>query len=597
MGSEIAKKLWRLMTASERREAIGLLFLMFFGAILETCSVGLVIPALAFMVRSDLQAQFPALAHLLGKLGPLTPEQLVVGGLAALVLIYVFKGVFLAFLAYKNLHFVFGMQADMSLRVFTGYLRQPYTFHMQRNSAELIRNALGEVYFLMHYGLYEALRFFSELLVIIGILSLLLYIEPFGAALSISTLLVIGGGFYFVTRKRMLRWGEMRQKFERMRLQYLQEGLGGVKELLLLGREDEFIRRYREQALGYARISTRQNTLQELPRLMLEIIAVAALAVLVIMLLSEGRPLASLVPTIGLFGAAAFRVMPSANRIMNSIQIMRHAKPAINSLALEMETLASAEKSSGVQPLTFERTLSVQDASFTYPGTDSPALRDISLTLHSGQSIGLVGGSGSGKSTLVDVILGLLRPQGGSVRIDGVDIGENLRSWQSRIGYVPQQIFLTDDTLRRNVAFGIPDAEIDEGMLQRALRAAQLDGFVATLPTGLDTMVGERGVRLSGGQLQRIGIARALYHDPTVLVLDEATSALDTATEREVMSAVRALHGAKTVIIVAHRLTTVAECDFLYRLEGGRVMQKGIPDELIPRDNATLRDADNPLTG
>jgi ABC-type multidrug transport system fused ATPase/permease subunit len=579
------------MTVPERREAIGLLLLMFFGMILETLSVGLVVPALAFMARSDLATQFPALANWLSRFGALSQEQLVVGGLVALVVIYILKGAFLAFLAWKNLRFVFGMQAQMSLRVFTAYLRQPYTFHMQRNSAELIRNALGEVYVLMHYGLYEALRFIAETLVIVGILSLLLYIEPFGAALSMSTLVLIGGGFYLLTRKRMLRWGELRQSYERMRLQYMQEGLAGVKELLLLGREDEFIRRYREQALGYARISTRQNTLQELPRLMLEILAVGALAVLVIVLLSQGRSLPSLLPTIGLFAAAAFRVMPSSNRIMNSIQIMRHAKPAVESLAAEMSALVSANASRDAVPLSYERDLSVQEVSFTYPGTDSPALRGVTLSISAGQSIGFVGGSGSGKSTLVDVILGLLAPQVGAIRVDGVDIHENLRSWQDRIGYVPQQIFLTDDTLRRNIAFGIPDAQIDEGAIQRALRAAQLDAFVSGLPAGIETMVGERGVRLSGGQLQRIGIARALYHDPTVLVLDEATSALDTATERDVMSAVRALHGKKTVIIVAHRLTTVAECDYLYRLEGGEIVQMGFPDELIPGEDAPRRGA------
>jgi ABC-type multidrug transport system fused ATPase/permease subunit len=591
MGFDVARKLWRLMTASERRQAVALLVLMFFGMILETLSVGLVIPALAFMARSDMSTQFPALAGWIAKLGPLSQEELVVGALVSLVVIYVFKGAFLAFVAWRNLSFVFGMQADMSLRVFAGYLRQPYTFHMQRNSAELIRNALGEVYFLMHYGLYEALRFIAETLVIVGILSLLLYIEPFGAALSIATLVVVGGGFYLLTRKRMLRWGELRQSYERMRLQHLQEGLGGVKELLLLGREEEFIRRYREQAMGYARVSTRQNTLQELPRLMLEIIAVGALAILVVVLLSQGRPLASLLPTMGLFAAAAFRVMPSANRIMTSIQIMRHAKPAVNSLAIEMDALAPAAIPRGTQPLSFERDLVVHDVSFTYPSADSPALRGVSLTVRAGQSIGLVGGSGSGKSTLIDVILGLLAPQSGAVRIDGVDIRDNMRSWQERIGYVPQQIYLTDDTLRRNIAFGIPDAQIDAGALQRALRAAQLETFVASLPAGMETMVGERGVRLSGGQLQRIGIARALYHDPMVLVLDEATSALDTATEREVMGAVRALHGAKTVIIVAHRLTTVAECDYLYRLEGGRIVQMGVPAALIPGDNAPQRGA------
>ncbi|HEU4780708.1 MAG TPA: ABC transporter ATP-binding protein [Steroidobacteraceae bacterium] len=569
------------MTASERREGVGLLGLMTLGMLLETLSVGLVIPALAFMTQTDLPSRFPALARLLAPFGPVSREQLVVGGLLALVLIYVLKGVFLAFLTWRKLRFVFGVQAQMSRRLFAGYLRQAYTFHIQRNSAELIRNALGEVYEITHHGLYEALRFIAEILVILGILSLLLYIEPFGAAVSIATLGLFGGGFYLLTRKRMLRWGELRQVHERMRLQQLQEGFGGVKDLKLLGREGAFIESYGVHADGYARVGRNQNTLQELPRLMLEILAVGAFAALVIVMLSRGGTFDALLPTLGLFAAAAFRIMPSANRIMNSVQIMRHAMPVVGTLTAELDTLAPEEPAHAAAPLKFERELRVDGVSFSYPAADSPSLRDVSLTIRAGESVGFVGGSGSGKSTLIDVILGLLAPQSGSVLVDGVDVRDSLRSWQDKIGYVRQQIFLTDDTLRRNIAFGIPDADIDEHALQRALRAAQLEEFVTTLPAGLNTLVGERGVRLSGGQLQRIGIARALYHDPPVLVLDEATSALDTTTEREVMSAVRALHGTKTVIIVAHRLTTVADCDYLHRLEAGRIVQTGSPSTLI----------------
>ncbi len=587
----IAKDLWRLMTSPERREAFGLLGLMTFGMLLETLSVGLVIPALAFMTQADIPAHFPKLARWLARFGPLTREQLVVFGLLALVLIYIIKGVFLAFLAWRKLRFVFGLQAEMSRRLFSGYMRQPYAFHLQRNSAELIRNALGEVHFLTQHGLIEALRFIAETLVIVGILALLLYIEPFGAAVAIATLGIFGGGFYFLTRQRMLRWGEARQEHERMRLQHLQEGLGGVKDVRLLGREDEFIARYGRHADGYARIGQLQNTLQELPRLMLEVLAVGALAALVIAMVAQGKPLEALLPTIGLFAAAAFRVMPSANRIMNSVQIMRHAMPVVRTLARELDALEPRVAPRGAQELKFARELRVDDVSFQYPGSEGAALQNVSLTIRAGESVGFVGGSGSGKSTLIDLMLGLLVPQTGTVRIDGIDMLENLRAWQDKIGYVRQHIFLTDDTLRRNIAFGLPDAAIDVVALQRALRASQLEEFVASLPAGLDTMVGERGVRLSGGQLQRIGIARALYHDPPVLVLDEATSALDMATEREVMSSVRALHGVKTVLIVAHRLTTVADCDYLYRLEGGRIVQTGAPGTMIARDNDLHRSA------
>ena len=586
MGLKVVNDLWRLMTGAERREAVGLLGLMTFGMLLETLGVGLVIPALAFMTQSDVQSHFPALANWLARF-ELTQEQMVIGGLLTLVIIYVLKGVFLAFLTWRKLSFVFGLQAEMSRRLFAGYMRQPYTFHIQRNSAELIRNALGEIHFLTQHGLVEALRFIAETLVVVGILVLLLYIEPFGTAVSILTLAVFGGGFYLLTRNPMLRWGVARQHHERMRLQHLQEGLGGVKDVRLLGREEEFIARYGEHADGFARVGLKQNTLQEMPRLILEVLAVGALAALVIAMIAQGKPLEDLLPTIGLFAAAAFRVMPSVNRIMTAVQVMRHAMPVVATLASELDALAPAEQRRDAPPLKFTSELRVDAVSFSYPATEGPSLREVSLTIRAGESVGLVGGSGSGKSTLIDVILGLLAPQSGTVRIDGIDLRTNLRSWQDQIGYVRQHIFLTDDTLRRNIAFGIPDAQISEQALQRALRASQLEQFVENLPAGLDTMVGERGVRLSGGQLQRIGIARALYHDPQVLVLDEATSALDMATEREVMNAVRALHGVKTVIIVAHRLTTVADCDYLYRVDNGRIVQTGAPEALIAGDNAS----------
>jgi ABC-type multidrug transport system fused ATPase/permease subunit len=581
MGVSTAKKLWRLMTASQRREGIVLLILMFVGMALETLGVGLVVPALALMTHGDMATRYPPFARWLAMLGNPSRERLVVGGMITLVTVYTAKAAFLSFLAWRQLRFVYRLQAQISQRLFAGYLRQPYTFHIQRNSAQLIRNALGEVHILTQNGVMEMLTFLAETLVVLGIFALLVYVEPVGALLSVGALALAGWGFYQITRNAMLRWGEARQQHEGMRIQHLQQGLGAVKDVKLLGREMEFIARYRAHSDAFARIGQRQNTLQQLPRLAIELLAVSALAALVITMIGQNRPLDALLPTIGVFAAAAFRIMPSANRIMNAVQITRHALPVVNTLYEEMTVLdASAAVVRGTK-LPFDRVLSLDEVQFRYPGTDTPALRGISLTIEAGTSVGFIGGSGAGKSTLVDVILGLLTPQHGAIRVDDVDIQTNPRGWQDNIGYVPQHIYLTDDTLRRNIAFGLPDEQIDELAVQRALRAAQLEQFVAELSMGLDTMVGERGVRLSGGQLQRMGIARALYHDPPVLVLDEATSALDTATERSVMEAVRALHGTKTVIIVAHRLTTIEHCDRLYRLEVGRIAETGGPSGII----------------
>ena len=296
----------------------------------------------------------------------------------------------------------------------------------------------------------------------------------------------------------------------------------------------------------------------------------------------RGKPLDALVPTLGLFGVAAFRLMPSAARMMGSLQVMRYNLPVVNTLYRELHIFDTSPPFQRERELLrFANALVLDRVGFSYPNTETPTLRDVSLSITRGTSVGFVGGSGAGKSTLVDVILGLLKPATGRVLVDGIDIQTNLRGWQDQVGYVPQTIYLTDDTLVRNVAFGLPDDQIDKSAVRRAIQAAQLEEFVNELPAGLETLVGERGVRLSGGQRQRIGIARALYHDPPILVLDEATSSLDTANEQGVMAAVNALHGNKTLIIVAHRVSTVAHCDRLFRIEQGTLVEEGTFDKVM----------------
>ena len=308
-------------------------------------------------------------------------------------------------------------------------------------------------------------------------------------------------------------------------MQHLQQGLGGVKELMLLGRERECLTQYERHNIGSARAVSVHQILQQLPRLGLELLAVCGLAGLVMVMLGSGRPLESLLPVLGLFAAAAFRLLPSANRVINAVQSVRYSLPAIRVIHEEVLLSRTAEHSAAMPApaVRFRDELTLQRVSFRYPGTPADTLHEINMQIPCGACVGFIGESGAGKSTLVDVILGLQPPSNGVVSVDGTDIWRNLRGWQALIGYVPQSIFLTDDTLRRNVAFGLADEEIDATAVRRAVVAAQLDDFIATLPDGLETTVGERGVRLSGGQLQRIGIARALYHDPEVLVLDEAT--------------------------------------------------------------------------
>jgi ABC-type multidrug transport system fused ATPase/permease subunit len=335
-----------------------------------------------------------------------------------------------------------------------------------------------------------------------------------------------------------------------------------------------------------ARVEQVQATLQLLPRLWVELLAVAALATLVVVMLVQGRDAATVVPTVGLFAAAAFRLMPSAYRMLGAVQNLRYGLPVITTLHDELTLTTPAppttlERPSSRSTPAFERNIQISNVGYTYPSAAKPALSGLRFSIQIGESVGFVGPSGSGKSTLVDIVLGLLTPTDGQVNVDGRNIQDDLRAWQNQIGYVPQTVYLTDDTLRNNVAFGVLREEIDEEAIQRAIEAAQLDAFVASLPDGFDSVVGERGVRLSGGQSQRVGIARALYHDPPVLVLDEATSALDSVTEQGVMQAVQALQGSKTLLVVAHRLTTVERCSWLYRLDRGRIVAEGAPAELL----------------
>jgi len=575
-------KSYNLLTLSERRGALVLFALMIVGMILETLGIGLIIPVLTLMMQVDLVSKYPAVASILNFMGNPSQKELVAAAMLGLMGIYLVKNLFLAFLVWKQMHFAWEVQANVSQRLFTIYLQQPYMFHLQRNSAQLVRNVTGEVYIFKDV-LSSTLMLFAELLVLTGITTLLFLVEPIGALIVIVILAGVAWSFHRVTRERISRWGVERQHHDGLRIQHLQQGLGGAKDVKLLGRESDFLMQFHTHNIKSARVSKLQATIQSFPRLIFELIAVTGLVILVFVMLMQGRDMTSIIPTVGLFAAAAFRLMPSINRVLNSVQTLRYSLPVVNTLYEEINLTAPEPANQQTHNSeVFNNELSLTNITYHYPeGTTLPALDGISIKIRKGESVGFIGSSGSGKSTLIDVILGLLTPSAGHVKVDGHDIQLALRQWQDQIGYISQTIYLTDDTFRRNIAFGLSDEEIDDRAVKLAIQAAQLEDFVSSLPAGIETIVGERGIRISGGQRQRIGIARALYHDPDVLVLDEATSALDTATENYVMQAVMALHGKKTIIIVAHRLSTVEHCDRLYRLDQGRIVEEGAPAEII----------------
>jgi ABC-type multidrug transport system fused ATPase/permease subunit len=576
----LLRQVWSILLPTEHRRAIIVIGLMLAVAAAETLSIGLVLPVLAF-ITSDAAELPAAVRNRIGWLADPSSSWAVVVVLFGLVVAYALKSVFLLVVAYWQSRFVRSVQANVSQRLFSAVMAQPWTFHLQRNSAasmHVVEESLMFSQVCMHL-----LQIVSESLVGLGLLALLLWFEPVGATVVAAMLLVAIWLLNGVVRPRSRRWADARLHHARLMRQQMQRALGGVKEVKMHGCEQEFTDDFRVHTDASARHATLQWVVEQMPRPWFELLAVTTLFLLTAGMAWHGRSVQSLIPVIGLYAAVAFRMLPSINQATIAAQRLRHAEPMIASLERHLALERSVPVPGPRALVPFRDRIRLERLSYRYPGCDQDILKEVDIEIPHGASVGFIGGSGAGKSTLVDVVLGLLPPTAGRVTVDGFDIQRNLRGWQDVIGYVPQAVYLLDDSIRRNVAFGVPEKAIDDGCVRRALAAARLDEFVGSLPNGMETVVGERGVRLSGGQRQRIAIARALYLDPQVLVLDEATSSLDTDTEREVMAAVEALHGTKTLIIVAHRLSTVAKCDVLHRVEAGRIVRSGTFADVVPQ--------------
>jgi ATP-binding cassette, subfamily B, bacterial PglK len=581
----IFKKIKLILTKKEMNKGYIFLVLMIFGMIFETLGIGLIAPMIKVISDPKILINDNYLSSMIQFLKITNITALIFTFSILLVIIYLIKNAFLAYFAWYKIHFIATLRMDIANRLFQIYLSKPYAFHLNRNSGQLIQNISTEVTIFTGRFLNPIVVIFTESLVFIGIVILLFFIEPLGALIVIISLGVITKLILAFTARHIKKWGKERQYHDGQRMQHLQQGLGGVKDVLLLGREDYFLNHYKSHNLYSTRPDRKQSFLQDIPRLWFEVLAILSMTSMIVIMTLDGRDMQSILSVVGVFAAAAFRLMPSITRILAGIQSLRYSSPVLDVLYEEFNYKAenmnyNILKNSLNLPK-FHDEISISNLTFTYQNANKPSISNISLTIPHGSSIGIIGESGSGKSTLVDILLGLLQPDNGKIIVDNQNIDENIRSWQNQIGYVPQSIFLTDNSLRNNIAFGVADENIDHKMIDQAIIASHLSDFVGNLPEGLDTFVGERGVRLSGGQKQRIGIARALYADPDILVLDEASSSLDTKTEKQIMLTVEQLQLQKTIIIIAHRLSTIEKCDWIYRLENGKLVEQGKPSEII----------------
>ncbi|MDF1756303.1 MAG: ABC transporter ATP-binding protein [Verrucomicrobiales bacterium] len=570
------RKVWALFEVPEKRSFLLAFAMMVIGMGFELLGIGIILPVLAVLAGESDGFSFPGIDWIRNAL-PEGKFSVAIGGV--LIGLFLMKNLFLGFQAWVQQRFIFRVQERLSFRLLQKYLSLPYPFHLKRNSAQLIRNATSEMSQLVFNVVSPSMVLLTEIIVVAGIVGFLLIVYPAGTCTAAVILVLACCIYYAMVHRRLNRIGKQRLVHEGLRIQHIQQSLGGVKEVKLLGCEKTFLADYQTHNQLVARASRLLAVSIQLPRLYLEVVGVVAFSAILGMTVYEGQSFAVVMPALGAMAVAAMRLIPSANRIVTSITLLRFGSHGIDTISSEMLSDADSDaiRDTGdgeVAGMTFADRLVVDRVSFTYENVSEPALSDVSFEIVKNTSTGIVGPSGSGKSTLVDLLLGLLKPQSGEILVDQKNIHNNIRFWQDRIGYVPQQIFLYDDSLRRNVAFGIPAESIDDERVSKVLGMADLGDFLAELPDALDTSLGERGVRLSGGQRQRIGIARALYRDPQILVFDEATSALDYESEERVMETIRGIQGHRTVIIVAHRLSTVAQCEQLLRIEAGRLVSE-----------------------
>ncbi len=569
------------LLGDDRSKLPRLILLFISSSVLELVGIGLIVPYLTMLANPNLleTGTIGKIVDAFGMSGNANKFFIVFG--VILLLVFLLKSISAIFINKTILSFVENQQTKLRSFMMESFQRLPYTEYVSRNSSEYIQIIQNLVSTYSNSVLLSALRLLSEGIVIFVILFLLAWTN--GLILGLFAILLAGMLYFydFIFRLRIRTYGQKASEGARQMVQGIQEGIEGFKEIRILGAEGYFHNTMKQGATQLARFLLKSQIISSSPRYLMEFIIVLFIVLLVISSLLFGGSIQALLPTLGLFGVASLRLMPSINVLSNGITQMRFGRHATSKVYTELEKLKGAiqgneesvSRNSKFEP--FEELL-LRNLSFHYPGSKHNALSQVSIKLKAGESIGLIGPSGSGKTTLVDVFLGLLQPQEGEILYNGHSLENKIRDWRSQIAYLPQNVFLIDNTLRRNVALGVQDEFINGEEVLAALQKAQLEDLVRQLPNGIDTVLGERGVRISGGQRQRIALARAFYHGRSVLVMDESTSALDNDTEKLIVEEIKRLKGEKTMIVIAHRLTTLQHCDRIYMLTGGGILKETV---------------------
>ncbi|MFS0861492.1 ABC transporter ATP-binding protein [Fredinandcohnia sp. 179-A 10B2 NHS] len=573
-----------LINKNEKKKLVILLFMMIIAALFETLGIGLIVPFVGIVTNPSIIQEQASLSYIYNLFNFNSTTSFIISAVVTLLIVFIVKNLYLLLFQYAQSRVILNQQVKMSGRLFKEYLTKPYSFHLQRNSATLLRNVNREVSKVFNGIVMSGFHLLTEILIISFILVLLIVTSPIA---TIIVTFLLGGCvllFFKFFRKKISELGQEQREIGAVLIKWVNQGLGASKEVKVTGKEDFFVNAYSKQNQIMAKNSIFMRILELVPRLFIETVLVLIVLLMMMMIVFQEIDTTELVSTMALFAMAAFRLMPSINRVVGLITNIRYNEPALSiiyeDLFMNRDQIVSQEmKDNYITKLpsvfgkrSFTKEIKLVNVSFRYPNQKNLSVNDVSLSIPIGKSVAFIGESGAGKTTIVDIILGLFEPEKGSVMVDGKNLFEQRALWQQKIGYIPQSIYLSDDTIRGNVAFGVESTQIKDEDVWRALEQAQLKEYVESLPDKLETNVGERGVRLSGGQRQRIGIARALYNNPEILFMDEATSALDNDTEKDIMRAFDGLKGEKTLIIIAHRISTIENCDIVYKISNGKLV-------------------------
>lgn len=572
----IFKKVGYIFSSKQKFQSVLLCIGLFFGALLELVGVSLIAELVTLISTPEKVHENKILSFAYDFTKSESTRQFFFYLVIALIVIYVLKNTYLMFINYIKYTFIYNNQLRLSGRLIDCYLKKPYTYHLDKNSAEMIRSIMldSERFFQL---LLTAFSAFAEVLVS-ALMCIYLLVVDWMITVSVVVILGIVSGLYLlIFHGKSKKNGEISQYNDGKMHQAINQALGAVKDIKILHREKYFVDAFTKRGAEKYHAVRNNEILGQAPMYLIETVCIGAILLVLCIKLTMGQDLNDMIPQLAAFAMAAFKLLPSVGKVDNYLNLIIFLKPSVDLIYRDIKDtedmngylLQDADESTQ----NGSHSIMIENVSYRYPNTDRDVVKDVNFTIPIGKSIGLVGPSGAGKSTIADVILGILTPTGGRVMYDDMNVHEHPIKWSKMLAYIPQAIFLADETIRQNVAFGIAEEEIEEDKVWKALEDAQLSDFVKSLPEGLDTMVGERGVRLSGGQRQRIGIARALYGDPQILVLDEATSALDNETEAAVMEAIESLQGKITMIIIAHRLTTISGCDYIYKVDGGKIAE------------------------